>query len=262
MLGGFKTKAGDGTEKVVPVLYGDMTRQVAQILKSNSENTLPSAPRITLYISDIELDTSRLADASYINKIHIRERAIDPVTNTYTTEQGQNYTIERLMPTPYKLTFKADIWTTNTDQKLQILEQILVLFNPSFEIQTTDNYVDWTSLTVVYLQDVTFSSRTIPVGVDSDIDVATMEFETPIWLTPPGAVKRLGVVQTVISNIFTEAGDLTPDFIGGQPASPIYVTPGNYGIIVTDNRVRLVADGESVNDSEFGLPIKYGQDIN
>jgi hypothetical protein len=262
MLSGFKTRAGDGTEKIVPVMYGDMTRQVASILKGNSENTLPSAPRITLYISEIELDTSRLSDASYINKINIRERAVDPVTNTYTNTQGQNYTIERLMPTPYKLTFKADIWTTNTDQKLQLLEQILVLFNPSFEIQTTDNYVDWTSLTVVYLENVTFSNRTIPVGVDSDIDVATMEFETPIWLSPPGAIKRLGVVQTVISNIFTETGQISPDFIGGQPASPVYITPGNFGIVVSDNRVRLVSDGESVTDSTFGLPIKYGQNVN
>ena len=262
MLSGFKTRAGDGTEKVVPVMYGDMTRQVASILKGNSENTLPSAPRITLYISEIELDTSRLSDASYINKINIRERAVDPVTNTYTTGQGQNYTIERLMPTPYKLTFKADIWTTNTDQKLQLLEQILVLFNPSFEIQTTDNYVDWTSLTVVYLESVTFSNRTIPVGVDSDIDVATMEFETPIWLSPPGAIKRLGVVQTVISNIFTETGQLSPDFIGGQPASPVYVTPGNFGIIVSDNRVKLVEDGESITDNTFDLPIKHGQNVN
>ena len=262
MLSGFKVRAGDGTDKVVPVLYGDMTRQVAQIIKSNSENTLPSAPRITLYISEIELDTSRLSDASYVNKINIRERAVDPATNTYTTQQGQNYTIERLMPTPYKLTFKADLWTTNTDQKLQLLEQILVLFNPSFEIQTTDNYVDWTSLTVVYLQDVTFSNRTIPVGVDSEIDVATMEFETPIWLSPPGAIKRLGVVQSVISNIFTESGQISPDFIGGQPASPVYVTPGNFGIIVTDNRVRLVADGESVSDSTFDSPTKYGKNIN
>jgi len=39
MLAGFKTQAGDGTLKVVPVLYGDMTRQVAQILKGNSENS-------------------------------------------------------------------------------------------------------------------------------------------------------------------------------------------------------------------------------
>lgn len=262
MLSGFKVRAGDGTEKVVPVMYGDMTRQVASILKNNSENTLPSAPRITLYISEIELDTSRLSDASYINKINIRERAVDPNTNTYTSEQGQNYTIERLMPTPYKLTFKADLWTSNTDQKLQLLEQILVLFNPSFEIQTTDNYVDWTSLTVVYLQDVTFSNRTIPVGVDSDIDVATMEFETPIWLSPPGAIKRLGVVQSVISNIFTETGQILPDFFSGQPSAPVFVTPGNFGILVTDNRVKLVADGESVLDSTFDLPIKYGEDIN
>jgi hypothetical protein len=262
MLSGFKTRAGDGTEKVVPVLYGDMSRQVASILKGNSENTLPSAPRITLYISEIELDTSRLSDASYINKINIRERAVDPATNTYTTAQGQNYTIERLMPTPYKLTFKADIWTTNTDQKLQLLEQILVLFNPSFEIQTTDNYVDWTSLTVVYLENVTFSNRTIPVGVDSEIDVATMEFETPIWLSPPGAIKRLGVVQTVISNIFTETGQISPDFIGGQPASPVYVTPGNFGILVSDNRVKLVEDGESVSNDDFESSIKHGRNVN
>ena len=56
------------------------------------------------------------------------------------------------MPTPYTLSMKADIWTSNTDQKLQLLEQILVLFNPALEIQTTDNYIDWTSLSVVYLR--------------------------------------------------------------------------------------------------------------
>ena len=42
--------------------------------------------------------------------------------------------------------------------KLQILEQILVLFNPSLEVQTTDNYIDWTSLTHVMLESVNWSS--------------------------------------------------------------------------------------------------------
>jgi hypothetical protein len=77
------------------------------------------------------------------------------------------------MPTPFKLTLKADIWTSNTEQKLQLLEQILMLFNPSLEIQTTDNYLDWTSLSVVNLGDVQFSSRQIPVGAESNIDIAT-----------------------------------------------------------------------------------------
>ena len=34
---GFKYKAGDGEEKHVPVLYGDMTRQVASIIKDRED---------------------------------------------------------------------------------------------------------------------------------------------------------------------------------------------------------------------------------
>ena len=36
-----------------------------------------------------------------------------------------------------------------------------MLFNPSLEIQTTDNYVDWTSLSVVDLEGITFSTRSM-----------------------------------------------------------------------------------------------------
>lgn len=263
MLSGFKTRAADGTEKVVPVLYGDMSRQVASLIRDNSENKIPSAPRISMYISDMQLDRTRLADATYVNKLNIRERNIDEDSGEYTTEQGVNYTIERLMPTPYMLTLKADIWSTNTDQKLQILEQILVLFNPSFEIQTTDNYVDWTSLTTIMLNDIVFSNRSIPVGTESEIDVATLTFETPIWITTPGKLKRLGVIQTVIANIFNESGDVDPLFISGKPASTQYITLGNYGLLVLNNKIQLVADTGAVTESSpTDIPIKWPPSVN
>lgn len=263
MLSGFKIQTADGLEKIVPVLYGDISRQVAHAIRENSENKLPSAPRISVYISDLQLDKARLADSTFVSKINLRERAINEITNQYTTEQGTNYTVERLMPTPYMLRVKADIWTTNTEQKLQVMEQILVLFNPSFEIQTTDNYVDWTSLTTVYLNDIIFSNRTIPVGTDSDIDVATLEFETPIWITTPAKLKRLGVIQTVVANIFREEGVIDPSFIDGQPASYQYITPGNFGIMVVNNQVKLVFDGEAVTEaSSVDLPVKWGNDTN
>jgi len=263
MLSGFKIRSVDGTEKIVPVMYGDLSRQAANIIRDNSENKIPSAPRISVYISELKMDTSRLADASYINKINIRERAINPDTNEYTSQQGTNYTVERLMPTPYKLSIKADIWTTNTEQKLQILEQILILFNPSFEIQTTDNYIDWTSLTAIYLEDITFSNRSIPVGTDSDVDVATIGLDTPIWLTPPGKLTRLGVIQTVISNIFTESGTLSNDFIYGQSASTVFVSPGNFGVLVLANKMWLIPDGGAVVDeSNTSVPVKYNMDVN
>ena len=263
MLSGFKIQTADGAEKIVPVLYGDISRQVAHMIRENSENKLPSAPRISVYISDLSLDKPRLSDATFVSKINLRERAINESTNQYTTEQGTNYTVERLMPTPYMLSVKADIWTTSTEQKLQIMEQILVLFNPSFEIQTTDNFVDWTSLTTVYLNDIVFSNRTIPVGTDSDIDVATLEFETPIWITTPAKLKRLGVIQTVVANIFREEGTLDPSFIDGLPASNQYITPANFGIMVIDNRAKLIFDGEAVTtEKPTDLPVKWGTDTN
>lgn len=204
LMSNFSYKDGKGELKTIPVMYGDLTRQVAHIIRDNSENKIPSAPRMAVYITSLEMDRSRTADASYVSKLHVRERAFDQNNEEYLNVQGANYTVERLMPTPYTLGINVDIWSTNTDQKLQILEQILMLFNPSLEIQTTDNYVDWTSLTVLDLNGVTFSSRGIPIGTESEIDIATLQFTTPIFISPPTKVKKLGVITKIITSIFNE----------------------------------------------------------
>ena len=218
LLSKFVVKYGDGRLVQVPVMYGDMDRQVANLIKQNSENKINGAPRIAVYISGLEMDKERLADPTYVGKIHIRERAIED--GKYTNTQGSNYTVERLMPSPYKLTVKADIWASNTDQKLQILEQILMLFNPSLEIQTTDNYIDWTSLSVVYLDDVSFSSRQIPVGQDSPIDIATMTFSMPIWISPPSKVKKMGIVSSIIMSMYNNIGEPADGYLEGFGQDP------------------------------------------
>jgi hypothetical protein len=253
LMSNFVVKHGDGTLQRVPVMYGDIDRQAAHLINQGSENNLNSAPRIAVYVTDLDLDRTRLGDATHVGKVHIRERSIED--GSYTSQQGQNYTVERLMPTPYKLTLKVDIWSTSTEQKLQILEQILVLFNPSLEIQTTDNFVDWTSLSVVELGDVTFSSRSIPVGTNISIDVASLSLETPIWITPPAKVKKLGVVTNIIAGVFSTVGSpetgyidgLGTDIMGGQayPSNPILnqkTTIGNFDIVVTEGSIRLVSN--------------------
>ncbi len=233
---GFKWKASDGVEKNVPVLYGDMTRQVAAIIKDNSENKLPTVPRMACYITGLEMDMTRTSDPTFISKVNIRERRYTESggVREYQNVQGGNYTVERLMPTPFKLTMKCDLWTSNTDQKLQLLEQILVLFNPSLEIQTTDNYVDWTSLSVLDLKSINLSSRSIPQGAESEIDVCSMEFEMPIWITPPAKVKRLGIVKSIISNVFTESGDIVnlEDLVFNKTTGKLQVSTNNYRILM------------------------------
>ena len=209
---GFKYETGDKEQRVVPVTYGDMSRQVASVIRENSENKITDVPKLGCYVSGLKMDNKRLSDSSFVSKVNLRERKWDQEDSSaerrYQNIQGGNYTVERLMPTPFELTIKADLWTSNTDQKLQLIEQMLVLFNPSLEIQTTDNYLDWTSLTIVDLDDLNYSSRSIPQGVDSEIDICTMTFKMPIWINPPAKVKKLGIIKSIISNVFTESGSV------------------------------------------------------
>lgn len=248
---GFKYQAGDGTQKHVPVSYGDMTRQVASVIKDNSENKLPVVPKISCYVTELELDKTRLSDATFVSKLSVRERAYDE-SGSYQSYQGTGYTVERLMPTPYKLTMKADIWTSNTDQKFQLLEQILVLFNPSLEIQTTDNYIDWTSLSVVDMENITFSSRTIPAGAESEIDICTLECSMPIYITPPAKVKKLGIVKNIIANVFTESGDVqdigTLVYNQNEAAATIRTTINNYEVL-------LIKGGVGTGPNDYNLTI-------
>ena len=205
LFSNFSYKDGDGKIIQVPVMYGDITRQVSHILRDNSENKIPSAPRMAVYVTGLEQDRTRTSDSSFTSKVHIRERAYDSENKEYLNTQGKNYTVERIMPSPYTLQVNVDIWSTNTDQKLQIMEQLLMLFNPSLEIQTTDNYVDWSSLTTVELTAMNFSSRAIPIGTESEIDVAQLSFSTPIYINLPAKVKKLGVITSVVMSIFDES---------------------------------------------------------
>ena len=258
ILSNFSVETGKGkddavTLRAVPVVYGDPTRQVANIIRNNSENALQYAPRIAAYVRELNYDRERMQNPYHIEKQHLKERDV-LADGTYADNKlGAGYTIEKVMPSPFRLEVTADIWTTNTDQKLQIMEQILYLFNPDFEIQKTDNYIDWTSLSYVELTSTTFSSRTIPIGADTEIDIATINFSMPIWLSPPVKVSKLGVIQKIIMSIYDDDGGITAGLIDGTLLTRSYITPNNFGLLVTGNQLRLLGStGTSVTSGGDG----------
>ena len=250
-----KDKNGITALQRVPVIYGDSSRQVASVIQQNSESALNSTPCMAVYITDLAYDRERVQNPTYVGKLNVRERYYNPATGNYSTTQGDVLTVERLMPVPYKLTLKLDIWTSNTEQKLQIIEQISTLFNPALEIQSTDNYIDWTSITYVLLTQTTWSSRTVPVGGNIDIDIATLTFELPIFISAPALVKKLGVIQKIIANIFDSDGNLDEAIYNNENLlSRQYITPLQYGVILLDNQLRLVKNSQPVVD-DFGTQI-------
>ena len=251
-----KDDDGNVTYLTVPIRYGDPSRQAQHIIQNNSQSSILNVPMMAFHISDLAYARDRVQEPQFVGKMQVRQREYNTSSETYETTQGDAFTVERAMPVPYDLSIALDIWTSNTQQKLQIMEQILPLFNPSMEIQSTDNYLDWTSLSVVELNNTTWSSRTVPVGTDDSIDVATLNFTIPIWLSLPARVTKMGVIHKIISSVFDD-NDIdsfdplnSDDILLGTRAK---ITPHGYQLLYIGNQLQLLQanDTEDVKNTSF-----------
>lgn len=239
ILGGFSVKTGkdrNGAESFiqVPVRYGDINRMAAHILKNQSENMINTVPFISCYVTDMQISAERRTNPTHVDKVKVYEKKFDPTTGSYIDgEVGNTYTIERYMPVPYDLTVQVDIWTSNTDQKLQLLEQLLVLFNPSINLKVNDNPFDWSNLTYTELVNVIWSVRQVPQGTDDIIDVAALNFTIPILINPPAKLKRQTLIHTILTEIRRQKDGEQLDWVPGDP------TPNKEWVVVTFENLKL-----------------------
>ena len=227
----------------VPILYGDPSNMVAQIIKGQSENTLMPSPMMSAYIDSIKMAPNRRQDTQLVQPASTMEREFNKTTETYGSGPGVRYQVEKYMPVPYDLYLKLDIWTTNTENKLQLLEQIWTIFNPSLMLQQNSNILDWTAVFEVWLEDVTWTNRSIPQGGDVVRDVASLRFKVPIWINPPAKVTRSTLIAEIVTNVFNvsdtqaveniiEAGYYDPFGCFGDSDIQIVTTVGNYEVSV------------------------------
>lgn len=255
-----KDPAGNDILVRVPIMYGDSSRQAATIIANNSASSLPSAPLITYYITGLEYDQKRTQDPTFLDKVQVRQRAYNPDTQQYEQVQGQAFTVERLMPVPYTLRISVDFWTTNYNQKLELIEQLGTLFNPALEIQSTDNFIDWTSLSVVFQDGLTFTSRTIPVGNSNPIDVMTWKFYIPIWISTSAKLKKMGVIQKIIASIFKGHAlqDMQDDdlLLGTRQK----ITPYGYKLLLIGNSLQILPANEAFYPPNVDLELPPNPD--
>lgn len=232
----------------VPCRYADASRMVSLILKNNSENVINNSPQITVGIQSLQPARDRTQEPFLQDTTQVAEREWDEQTKSYTSAQGNLYTTKRYMPVPYNLTIQVDIWTTNTDTKMQLLEQILVLFNPSIQLQSNSNPLDWSNVFEVEMTDIQWSSRSIPAGVDESLDVATLTFAVPIWISPPAKVQRQKIIQRIVNDIHKtdNIADLNYDsayydFFGTIPDdATVIVTPNDLLVDISVSGATLV----------------------
>lgn len=270
--------SGMYTVQRVPIMYGDPSWMVAQLIKGASENTMLPNPMFSAYIESINLSPSRRQDTQFVGKISTLERKFDQQTQTYSNEPGVRQDIERYMPVPYDMYVRLDAWTPNMNVKLQLFEQIGIIFNPSIQLQQNSNLLDWTSIFEVFLEDFTFSNRSIPQGSEEERDVMSYRFKIPVWINPPAKVKRSSLIAEIVTNVFyTSSVDEIRDKVDGKfydpfhsgciPGIPVQIitTEGNYRVSVykgtdSDEVMLLDNNGNRAPDADwFSLIQKYGE---
>jgi hypothetical protein len=237
---------GARTLKRVPCRQGDVSRMVAYINKAQTENSALSVPFITCIISDITPDGARRQDPKFVSRFSVTEREFDESTGQYTSNIGVKAEIERFMPVPYEMKTEVNIWTSNYVQKMQLLEQIIILFNPALDIQSSTNALDWGALTYVELLDTKWETKSIPMGQDDPMSITTLNFKIPIWISPPAKVKKQHLIEQIIVNIgeMDNPDDLYDNnyatmFTSEQLLSRTIVTLDNAVIEVSGNSIIL-----------------------
>lgn len=262
-----KDANGIDTFQRVPARYGDSSRMAGHILKNNSENFLNSVPLISCYIERVEMNANRRLNPTYQDKVQVYERPFDKETNTYGEGVGSTYTIIRHMPVPYDLSFSVDVWTSNTDQKHQLFEQIGTMFNPGVNIRSSSNVFDWSALTYVEMKDVTLDTRTIPQGADSVISVTSWKFLMPIWLNPPAKVKRQVLIHTIINrlktveNIDQPLSDIPFNDLPTDSTQFTVITHEDRKISIEGNKVSLLNSRGTVHDDSTGQPLNWAKEL-
>ena len=264
------------TVQRIPIVYGDPSNLVAQIIKGGSENTMLPAPMFSAYIDSIKLAPTRRRDTQFVNTASTIERTFDPTTQTYTTDAGTRYDVERYMPVPYDIYFKLDCWTTNLTNKLQIFEQIGILFNPSIQLQQNADILDWTSIFGVWIDDFTWTNRSIPQGSDMQRDVMTWRFVSHAWINPPAKIKRSTLIAQIVANVYDSAdvGDIKASIdpnteynvlesLFSSPPVQIITTYGNYKINVQQQAgndiITLINTATNKPENWLTLIQAYGQ---
>lgn len=180
----------------VPIIYGSRDRVVAAIKGDNTQNKPLRVPTFSAVLRNIDLAPERRKGIG-----QVRRKTVQPLGQPF--PDGVRV-VRQMMPVPYMAKFELAVYASNTDQHWQIMEQILMLFDPLIQIQTGDDPFDWTILTTVELTGINWE-ETFPSLADKRVIQSTLSFDVPVYLSPPAELKknwiadikiRLGVVPS------------------------------------------------------------------
>ena len=172
----------------VSIHYGSKDKVSAMLFTENTHNKPLRLPTMSAFMTGLDLAPDLRSGVGQVQRdTYLPTGGVFPTDIT---------TITRYVPIPYRATIDLTIYASNQDQHMQILEQILMYFDPILQIQTSDAYFDWTKITNIELVGIRFDEN-YPSGTEKRVIQTTLSFTMPIRISAPADLK-----QSFIKDIF------------------------------------------------------------
>ena len=189
-------KNGENLSEIkVPVSYGPRQKFLARIQlqpELNKATTL-SLPRMSFEMTNIQYDPTRKSG----------------ITQTFKASDGTNMK-KVFLPVPYNIGFELNVLTKQNDDALQIVEQILPFYQPSFTltVDLVDSIGEKRDIPMV-LDNISFDDQYEGDFATRRALIYTLNFTAKTYLFGPIAETTEGLIKKVQTDFYMNTENIS-----------------------------------------------------
>jgi hypothetical protein len=177
----------------VPLAYGPKQKWLARLQEDPNitKKVAVTLPRLGFEIQTISYDSTR------------KLNSIQKLKKVNSSAQGKTMS-QQFMPVPYNMDFQMAVMAKNSDDALQIVEQILPFFQPDYTVTLNDNTAMGTTRDVpIVLTNVGYEDNYESDMITRRAIIYTLDFTAKFYLYGPVTDQK--VIKTVQVDQYTDS---------------------------------------------------------
>ena len=177
----------------VPIAYGPKQKWLARLQEDPNitKKVAVTLPRLGFEIQTISYDSTR------------KLNSIQKLKKVNSSAQGKTMS-QQFMPVPYNMDFQMAVMAKNSDDALQIVEQILPFFQPDYTVTLNDNTAMGTTRDVpIVLTNVGYEDNYEADLITRRAIIYTLDFTAKFYLYGPVTDQK--VIKTVQVDQYTDS---------------------------------------------------------
>lgn len=185
---GVSRSGGEPLTKRVPVVYGNMSRIVASILNKRDFMSNNSIPMIAVNMVSLDPDPNNKRSPHHKDERNVKS--------------SSGSVINQLSGPAFMMSLETSVYASSTTELFEIIEQILLIFNPRIAIQTSSDLYDSNYITDIALTGIQPEIQ-YPIGTEQPVVTMTLRFEVPVRLKYPRGFSD-NIIEQIIANVKTD----------------------------------------------------------